>query len=156
MTLNSMYVTWLGSTNRNQLNPSESMLFVRVFCQLFPLHLSVLVFNTTSCGYWTIGFAKDELRIHVPRTILSNATCSSFDKQCAQGLFYHMTPLPHPSRRCGKKADMFERNVLVKKYRGGRQEDYLKKGFALFLDLPADLCIYFGSRFLCRALIEFN
>lgn len=29
---------------------------------------------------------------------------------------------------------MFEGNVLVKKYRGGRQEDYLKKGFALFWD----------------------
>lgn len=31
----------------------------------------------------------------------------------------------------GKKADMFEGNVLVKKYRGGRQEDYLDKGCAL-------------------------
>lgn len=29
---------------------------------------------------------------------------------------------------------MFERNVLVKKYRGGRQEDYLMKTFAAFLD----------------------
>lgn len=58
-------------------------------------------------------------------------------------LIYHMTPLPHPAQGMGKKADMLEGNVLVKKYRGGRQEDLFKKGFALFLDLPVDICIYF-------------
>lgn len=42
---------------------------------------------------------------------------------------------------------MFEGNVLVKKYRGGRQEDYLKKGFALFGDLPVEICIYLTTRF---------
>lgn len=43
---------------------------------------------------------------------------------------------------------MFEGNVLVKKYRGGRQEDYLKKGLALFWDLPVDICIYFEFKIL--------
>lgn len=41
---------------------------------------------------------------------------------------------------------MLEGNVLVKKYRGGRQEDYLKKDFALFWD--------FTSRHLCYFDIE--
>lgn len=55
------------------------------------------------------------------------------DRHRAEGQ-YHMTPLPHPALWMRKKADMFEGNVLVKKYRGGRPEDYLKKGFALFWD----------------------
>lgn len=38
---------------------------------------------------------------------------------------------------------MFEGNVLVKKYRGGRQEDNLKKGFALFWDLSLEFLTYF-------------
>lgn len=38
---------------------------------------------------------------------------------------------------------MFEGNVLVKKYRGGRQEDNLKKGFALFWDLSLESLTYF-------------
>lgn len=54
-----------------------------------------------------------------------------------------MTPLPHPAQGMGKKADMFEGNVLVKKYRGGRQEDNLKKGFALFWDLSLEFLTYF-------------
>lgn len=37
---------------------------------------------------------------------------------------------------------MFEGNVLVKKYRGGRQEDYVKTGFDLSWDLPVDIFIY--------------
>lgn len=51
-----------------------------------------------------------------------------------------ITWLPSPTlrREWGKKADMFEGNVLVKKYRGGRQEDNLKKGFALFWDLSLE------------------
>lgn len=46
---------------------------------------------------------------------------------------------------------MFEGNVLVKKYRGGRQEDYLKKGFALFWDFQSKF-IYFKLRVLCPTL----
>lgn len=41
---------------------------------------------------------------------------------------------------------MFEGNVLVKKYRGGRQEDYLEKGCALLWDF-----FYFG---FLRILIQ--
>lgn len=40
--------------------------------------------------------------------------------------FHHMTPLPHPIPGKGKKADMLEGNVLVKKYGGGRQEVWRK------------------------------
>ena len=92
------------------------------------------------------------------RVFLWNATCSSFDKQCAQAYFITWLPSPTQRREWGKKADMFEGNVLVKKYRGGRQEDYLKKGFALFWDLPVDIRIcfkfkvfmsYFEILFLC-------
>lgn len=53
-----------------------------------------------------------------------------FDKPCAQAYFITWLPSPTQCRAWGKKADMFEGNVLVKKYRGGRQEDYLKKDFA--------------------------
>lgn len=54
----------------------------------------------------------------------------------------HDSP-PPPRAVRGKKADMFERNVLLKKYRGGRQEDYMKTRFALLWDLPVDNCINF-------------
>lgn len=37
---------------------------------------------------------------------------------------------------------MFEGNVLGKKSRGGRREEYLKKRFALLRDLPVNICIY--------------
>lgn len=60
----------------------------------------------------------------------------------------HDSPPPPSAGNGGKKADMFEGNVLVKKYRGGRQEDYLKKGLALFWDLPVDICIYFEFKIL--------
>lgn len=72
-----------------------------------------------------------------------------------------MTPLPHPAQGMGKKADMLEANVLVKKYRGGGQEDYLTKGFALFFfifpDLPVDISIYYKFKvfFICHTLKTF-
>lgn len=49
---------------------------------------------------------------------------------------------PPPVQGTWKKADMLEGNVLVKKYRGGRQEDFWKKGVALLWDLPLEF-IYF-------------
>lgn len=65
----------------------------------------------------------------------------------------HMTPLPHPGREWGKKADMLEGNVLVKKYRGGRQEEFMKKGFALLWDLPV---IWFEELDIVFLTLSFN
>lgn len=76
-------------------------------------------------------------------------SCRSFDS-IRSALFHHMTPLPHPAQGSVKKADMFEGNVLVKKYRGGRQEDYLKK-VSHYFGIYQSLFIYlFYLRFLCR------
>lgn len=66
-----------------------------------------------------------------------------------------MTPLPHPAQGMGKKADMFEGNVLVKKYRGGRPEEYLKKGFAVLWDLPVNICTYFKFKVFMSYLMNY-
>lgn len=65
-------------------------------------------------------FVRRRRRGHVLCQFWRNATCRSFDKQCS-AQSHHMIPLPHPAQGMGKKADMFEGNVLVKKYRGGRR-----------------------------------
>lgn len=66
-----------------------------------------------------------------------------------------MTPLPHPAQGMGKKADMFEGNVLLKKYRGGRQEEYLKNGFALLWDLPVNICIHVKFKVFISSLMNY-
>lgn len=33
--------------------------------------------------------------------------------------------------------------MLVKKYRGGRQEDCFEERFRIIWDLPVDICVYF-------------
>lgn len=77
---------------------------------------------------------------HIFIAVFAECHVSRFDERARV-----VTWLPSPTlrREWGKKADMFEGNVLVKKYRGGRQEDNLKKGFALFWDLSLEFLIHF-------------
>lgn len=124
------------------------MFFVRIFCQLYFQTWAYYFVWITLCGHG-VDFVvrKESWRIRfisfwgMPRVQVSI--------KCYQAHFITWLPSPTRRREWAKKADMYEGNVLVKKYRGGRQEDYLKKDFELFGIYLSTLVFILNSRFLC-------
>lgn len=138
-------------TNRSEPNTVESMFFVRIFCQLYFQTWDYYFVWIALCGHGVDFVVRtDSQRIRfvsfwgMPRVQVSI--------NCYQAYFITWLPSPTQRREWAKKADMYEGNVLVKKYRGGRQEDYLKKGFELFGIYLSTLVFILNSRFLCYSL----
>lgn len=94
-------------------------------------------------------------RGYVLLRFLWTATCSSLIK-CDKPLADFITWLPSPTPQWGrgKKADMFEANVMVKKYRSGRQEGvFFNEGrFHIILDLLFDICFCIKNKVLLLLL----
>lgn len=149
-TLRNHFVTWLRLANGSEPSAVE-------VCSLFG-YFANLVLNSdprSACKPPSVmdltGFHREDAPwIRLIEIFLWTATCSSLIN-CKKPRVDFITwlPSPIPQRGKGKKADMFEGNVMVKKYRGGRQEGvFLKKGFTLFWIYYSTFAFLLRTRFL--------
>lgn len=113
-------VTWSPLANRSQAEAVQSMLFVRHFPPKLYFQFRTQIQSS----------ASSVVRVErAPAFGWGNATCRD-GFSCAQSLSSgHVTPLPHTEPDMEEAADMFDSNVLPKKYQDGR-EDFLS--FFLF------------------------
>lgn len=128
----SFLVTWSSSTNRVEPNPSKSMFFVREF---WLLYLEILIINWVKImelEQRRYAFFGGSQRGYVLLPFWGMPRVQFLISSCVKAYVVTWRPSPTPLREWGKKADMFEGNVLVKKYRGGGQEDNLKRFHIIF------------------------